>query len=259
MTGTLALVGSGAYLEVMEAVDRRLLSELQRGDPPHVVCVPTATAQRGWKKISEYAELGTAHFERLGARVSVAFVTDRNSAHEQKWVTLLHDADLIYFTGGNPLYLYRTLTDTPFWEAAWSAWTRGATLVGCSAGAMVMGQNVVMRMFNFRFTPAFGLVPKCIVWPHFNLPVFRRISNKLVRSLLTDEMYALGVDEDTATFGKIGQEWEVGGTGNVCILTRSHSTTYPSGSCLTLPDIVNEPETPVELGTLARHRRSTTP
>ena len=259
MTGTLALVGSGAYLEVMETVDRRLLSELQRGDAPHVVCVPTATAQRGWRKINEYAELGMAHFERLGARVSVAFVTDRDSAHELRWAALLRDADLIYFTGGNPLYLYRTLEDTPAWEALQSAWKRGATLVGCSAGAMVMGQNIVMRMFNFRFTPAFGLLPKCIVWPHFNLPVFRRISSKLVRSLLTDEMYALGVDEDTAVFGKIGQEWEIGGVGDVCILTRDHSTIYSPGSRFTLPAFAGELEAPMELGTLTRRRHSTTP
>jgi cyanophycinase len=234
MTGTIALIGSGAYLDVMASVDQHLLAESGQ-ERPHVVCVPTATAQRGWGSISRYVHLGTEHFERLGAKVSVALVTDRVSASDPRWARLLMSADLIYFSGGNPRYLYATLSGTLAWDAVHAAWARGATLVGCSAGAMVMGQNVVMRMFNFRFSPAFGLIPRCLVWPHFNLRAFRRISRVFVNSLLTDGKYALGIDENTAVFGRLGQMWRVEGEGSVSLLMGGESKLYPAGSHLMLP------------------------
>jgi cyanophycinase len=199
------------------------------------VCVPTATAQRGWSSISRYAHLGTEHFERLGAKVSVALITDRASASDSRWHRLLMSADLIYFSGGNPRYLYHTLAGSLAWDAVHAAWTRGATLVGCSAGAMVLGQNVVMRAFSFRFSPAFGLIPHCLVWPHFDLRVFRRISRAFVSSLLTDGKYALGIDENTAVFGRLGQIWKVEGKGSVSLLMGGESQLYPSHSNLTLP------------------------
>jgi hypothetical protein len=42
MNGTLALAGSGEYLERMDVVDRLLLSRLP--GEPRVVCLPTASA-----------------------------------------------------------------------------------------------------------------------------------------------------------------------------------------------------------------------
>ena len=42
-----------------------------------------------------------------------------------KNAAVLENADLIYFSGGNPGYLYETMKDTRAWNAAQRAWAAG--------------------------------------------------------------------------------------------------------------------------------------
>ena len=61
--------------------------------------------------------MGLEHFTRLGAQVQAARIIDRESASDPRWTEIIAAADLIYFSGGDPLYLHRTLVDTPAWDA----------------------------------------------------------------------------------------------------------------------------------------------
>ena len=61
----LAMVGSGEYLQPMEAVDRYLLHSL--GEPARVVCLPTAAGTEGDERIAYWSDLGVEHFGGLGA------------------------------------------------------------------------------------------------------------------------------------------------------------------------------------------------
>jgi len=235
MGGVIALVGSGEYLDVMDGIDRRLLAE--SGEPsPRVVCLPTAAGQEGSASVERWSRLGVAHFRRLGAQVEAVQVIDRASADDPRWADLIRAAHLIYFSGGDPGYLHRTLMDTLAWQAVLEACATGAVFAGCSAGAMIIGEYLPDRFsLNFNFAPGFSWLSHCLLLPHFDRLPFRSILLPLVRRKLSDGQYALGIDENTALIGRIGGEWEVAGAANVLVVTRRSTERYPVGSRLTLP------------------------
>lgn len=235
MTGLIALVGSGEYLDGMNEVDRRLLAE--SGKPnPRVACLPTAAGQEGEASIRRWATLGPEHFRRLGADAEAALVVDRASADDPHWASLIEAADLIYFSGGDPYYVYQTLAGTRAWQAVTSACARGAALAGCSAGAMMLGQWVPSRpALTFKLMPAFGWISNCLILPHFDRLPVRAALLPLIRRQLKDGQYALGLDENTALVGRVGGEWEVMGAARVSLMTRRESKTYAALAHLQLP------------------------
>lgn len=237
MPGLTALVGSGEYLDVMDEIDRRLLAE--SGKPlPHVICLPTAAGYEGPASVERWSEMGIAHFRRLGARVESPPIIDRASADNSHWAARVGAADLIYFSGGDPLYLYRALTGTRTWAAVESAWVRGAVFAGCSAGAMILGAYVPdVRAGDLPLYVAFDKLHNCLVIPHFDLlEAFRPGATDFIRNKLIDGRYALGIDENTALVGRIAGEWEVMGAASAWVLTDHDTRQYPAGSRLTLPD-----------------------
>src|SRR5574337_1021959 len=239
MSGLTALVGAGEYLPTMEAVDGRLLAETN-GRRARVVCIPAAAGQEGAASVERWSQMGVDHFRRLGTEVEAARITDRASAADPQWATLIEAADLIYFSGGDPLYLYRTLAGTQAWAAVESAWARGAVFAGCSAGAMILGAFVPdVTDADLSFHPAFNKLPNCLILPHFDrLETFRPGATAFIRSRLGDghAQRALGIDEHTALVGRIGGEWEVMGAGSVSLMTRDEVIVYRTGSRITLPN-----------------------
>src|SRR5512141_2568432 len=214
MKGLIALLGSGEYLPVMNDVDRYLLgSVVTDGRVPQVVCLPTAAGEEGDESVSRWLRMGQEHFEALGAKVHPLQIIDRASADDPIYEAIIEGADLVYFSGGNPLYLYETMNGSRAWAAAQRAWERGSVYAGCSAGAMILAR----RLPNFRRLGAatvagFGLVQADYVMPHFDhAGPFKFLVNLLRRSMKDNE-YMLGIDEDTALVGSNGGEWRVMGT-----------------------------------------------
>ena len=110
MKGLIALVGAGEYLPVMDEVDRHLLASVNTdGRAPQVVCLPTAAGQEGDESVGRWLKMGEEHFKALGAQVHPLPIIDRASADDPQFEPILESADLIYFSGGNPLYLYETM------------------------------------------------------------------------------------------------------------------------------------------------------
>ncbi len=143
MKGPIALVGSGEYLPVMDEIDRQLLASTRsNGRHPTVVCLPTAAGQEGDSSVGRWLRMGEEHFTALGATVHPLPIIDRSTADDPQYVPILEQADLIYFSGGNPRYLLETMQGSQAWRAASNAWERGAVYAGCSAGAMILGRKV---------------------------------------------------------------------------------------------------------------------
>src|ERR1700690_4115786 len=137
MKGLIALVGAGEYLPVMDEVDRYLLDSVKKeGRAPQVVCLPTAAGQEGDESVGRWLRMGEEHFKALGAEVHALPIIDRASADDTQFEPIILSADLIYFSGGNPLYLYETMNGSRAWAAAQKAWMRGAVYAGGSAGAV---------------------------------------------------------------------------------------------------------------------------
>jgi cyanophycinase len=235
MNGLIALVGSGEYLPIMNDIDRYLLESLKlNGRKPRVVCLPTAAGREGDGSINRWSNMGVEYFQKLDAEVSALRIIDRESADDAQWEPLLENADLIYFSGGDPGYLYQTLQESRAWYAAQRAWERGAVYAGCSAGAMILAS----RIPRFRLSgtgEGFGLVPARFVVPHFDaIPImFRPLVLSLSRQLKKGERM-IGVDEDTALIGSLGGEWQVMGRSKVHVFTDQGKLEYESGQTLIL-------------------------
>jgi cyanophycinase len=232
MKGLIALVGSGEYLPVMNDVDRHLLASVNtNGRAPRVVCLPTAAGQEGNESVNRWLDMGVEHFEALGTQVIPARIIDRISADDPQWESAMENADLIYFSGGNPMYLYETMQGSRAWEAAQKAWERGAVYAGCSAGAMILAQKVPnFRAAGLTSLEAFGIVPAAFVIPHFDR--MRGLWSAYlfgVRRQLKKGQFILGVDEDTALVGKLGGTWQVMGRSQAHIITRDAQQDFNAG------------------------------
>ena len=235
MNGLITLVGSGEYLSVMDDVDRHLLASLNlNGRQPRVVCLPTAAGKEGDGSINRWSGMGVSHFENLGADVEALRIIDRESADDPQWESTLENADLIYFSGGDPGYLYETMNGSRAWNAAQRAWDRGAIYAGCSAGAMILAKQ--MPRFRLAQTQTgFGIVPAQFVLPHFDaMPIVFKPLTLALKAQLKDGQRMIGVDEDTALIGRLGGEWQVMGQSKVHVFTRDSEQTYESGQTLRL-------------------------
>ncbi len=119
MNGLINLVGSGEYLPVMNDTDRYLLASLNlNGRKPRVVCLPTAAGREGDASVNRWLTMGVQHFQDLGAQVTPVRIIDHETANDPQWEPFLESADLIYFSGGDPGYLYETMKGSCAWKAA---------------------------------------------------------------------------------------------------------------------------------------------
>lgn len=192
--GRIALVGSGEYLPVMGEVEAWLLE----GRPQRYVQLATAAAPEGDSSLKRWHDLGSASATRLGAEQVIIDVRKRADADDPAWVDKIKGAGLIYLSGGNPSYLARTLAGTRVWSAIEREWRAGASLAGCSAGAMALGGYVP----DFRHprnggVDGLGVVPGVRVLPHFDRYT-KWMPDFAMRPLVTKGAQILGIDEDTA-------------------------------------------------------------
>jgi cyanophycinase len=178
--------------------------------------------------------MGVQHFQLLGADVNALRIIDRASADDPQWEPFLENADLIYFSGGDPGYLYQTMNGSRAWSAMQKAWDNGAVYAGCSAGAMILAKQMPgLRLAGPQ--EGFGILPAAFVVPHFDaIPgIWKPVVYGLKSQLKAGETM-IGVDENTALVGSLGGEWKVMGAGRVHILTRRNEKTYSDGETLTL-------------------------
>jgi cyanophycinase-like exopeptidase len=220
--GTVALVGAGEFLPSMEPVDRYLLECLQN---PRVAIVPTASAPDGDGVPQQWAAMGITHFARLGIRAEAVMLLTREDAHNPGIVSRLADANFIYFSGGKPRFLLETLTGTAAWKTLEQQLRQGATIAGCSAGAMVLGAALFDFPWVWRTLPALGLVSDLAIIPHFDeIP---KILVSLMRSARQDVTLA-GIDGGTALV-LFKRQRLILGKGGVTIMKGKQTRRYLAG------------------------------
>jgi cyanophycinase len=193
MSGTLALVGAGEYLPGVETIDRWLFERLP--DAPRVVCLPTGAGQEGAERIGYWSRLGVDHFTRLGATVQAVEVVDRATAQDERLADLVRGANFVYLSGGRPAYLLETLADTPILDAILGVLDGGGIVAGCSAGAMIWGEQVRSLRFE-AWLPGFNRLRGAALIPHFD-----EIPQAMIDAAWSSRPAGLsfiGVDRDTA-------------------------------------------------------------
>jgi cyanophycinase len=237
MNGLIALLGSGEYLPVMNDIDAYLLANCGAGGrKPRVVCLPTAAGREGNASVSRWSNMGVEHFTRLGADVRAVPVIDAESANDLDHAAAVEEADVAYFSGGNPAYLHQTMQGSLVWKSAQKVWERGGVYAGCSAGAMILAKEIPdFRAMGLRSISAFGLIPAAFVMPHFDaIPLFGKPLVATLRKRLKDGETMIGISENTAIVGRLGGEWTVMGKSHAHVFTRDESRQYAAGEKFTI-------------------------
>ena len=230
MAGTLALVGSGEYLPSMRPLEARLLE----GRPAKYVQIATAAVPDGEQRLSYWHDLGAAQAAELGVECVIATARTPQEANSVELADAVRGAGLIYLSGGHPGFLADVLRGSLLWQTIVSEWESGASLAGCSAGAMAMTSWIPSLRHPFEGgVEGLGLLPHLRVIPHFDA-FYQRMPSIVDRFLHGKDprIQLIGVDEDTAIVGG-PESWEVTGVGGAWILGDERQRLSSSETLLT--------------------------
>ena len=222
MNGSLALVGSGEYLPAMAAFERSLVDDgVKNGKNPKYIQIPTAAGRESTERLNYWENLGKSQGNLIGVESIFLPIFNREDANNPDLAKRIEGSALMYLSGGDPHYLADTLIGTLVWDAIVENWLSGASLAGCSAGAMVLSSHIPnFRLLKGSATPGLNLLPEIRVIPHFN-KFFKWIPESAAKLLLhvPDESILIGVDELTAIVKRSGaDDWVVFGEAKVHVL-----------------------------------------
>ncbi len=159
------------------------------------------------------------------------------STRDPQVLSTIRDCAAFYFAGGDPVRLSVSLlnpdgTDTPALRAIRQRHAEGAAITGSSAGAMAVSKTMMCEcgagssvdaLVNGRLKLAPGLrfVTDGLVDAHF---LERGLLGRLVEAMkATGELFAIGLDEDTAVLVPGGgAPWVIVGESSAVILRRTN-------------------------------------
>ncbi len=239
MNGSLALVGSGEYLPAMAEFEKSLVQDgVKNGKEARYVQIPTAAGRESADRLEYWKQLGLTQAKAIGVEATYLPIYTREDAFNQKYVDAVANSALMYMSGGDPHHLAEVLIDTPLWSAIVENWKTGASLAGCSAGAMVLSAHIPnFRLLKKTATQGLNLLPEIRVIPHFN-KFFKWIPESAAKVLLhvPDNSILIGVDELTAIVKRSGDtEWVVVGEAKVHVLKGLPDQQLRDGERIKLP------------------------
>ena len=222
MNGSLALVGSGEYLPAMASFEKSLVDDgVKNGKQPKYIQIPTAAGRESTERLSYWENLGKSQGQLIGVESIFLPIFNREDANNPDLAQQIAGSALMYLSGGDPHYLAETLMGTLVWDAIVENWQTGASLAGCSAGAMVLSSHIPnFRLLKGSATAGLNLLPEIRVIPHFN-KFFKWIPESAAKLLLQvpDGSILIGVDELTAIVKRSGDDdWVVWGEAKVHVL-----------------------------------------
>ena len=238
MNGSLALVGSGEYLPAMTEFEKSLVQDgVKNGKESRYIQIPTAAGRESVDRLEYWKQLGLTQAKAIGVEATYLPIYTREDAFNQKYVDSVKNSALMYMSGGDPHHLAEVLIDTPLWSAIVENWRTGASLAGCSAGAMALADHIpALRLPTHTATNGLGLLPHIRVLPHFD-KMFARIPDFMTRFMkVPNGVSVVGIDEDTAIVGG-PFEWEVQGRQSAWLFVDGHRKEFKSGQTLVTPKI----------------------
>jgi cyanophycinase len=202
--GILGLIGGAEFTEDC-SFDSILI---ERSNTKEISVIPAAAAFENPTKVISNA---SDYFKTFGVKVNPIMILNRNDAFNPSVIAQINDSNFIYIPGGSPLHLKSVLKDSPAFEAIIDKWHNGASLVGSSAGAMVLGDPMIDPRGG-AYTVGLKLLSNLTVIPHFNGGHPERISRSL--KFAPKNTVIVGLDEKTAVIRNSDSTWETMGKGN---------------------------------------------
>jgi cyanophycinase len=231
-----SLLGSGEFQPWSEAADRWLLGRAA-GDGS-VLILPTASAPEGDEVFDRWGTMGLEHFATMEVPARVVPLKARSDASDRELVALLDRASVVYFSGGNPAYLARTLEDSPFWNRLLERLVEGMGYAGCSAGVACLTETTfdsASETFDAMYATGLGLIPRTVFSPHWDIvDSWIPGASDFILGSVPEGYTFVGLDEDTAMLGD-GGSWEVSGKSGIHVQVEGERTTYREGNRFELP------------------------
>lgn len=240
LSKTLLLTGSGEFTDEMKYVDSYALSFADQFKRK-IAVIPTAAGKDF--DHDRCIKMAQSHFANYGYDAYGVSILNREDAENKEIVDQIKDAAMIYFSGGDPGYLWNSVKETYLIKTVLSLYDEGVILAGSSAGAWILGKNVltnVYAMLEGAQTPVWeeslGLIENTII-PHYDKAttidkdVFDRVYSQTPEIIKNS---FLGIDENTSLLLTDSNEGMVLGKSGVRVFNNGVDTEYRSGSFFTL-------------------------
>ncbi|MGC2192234.1 MAG: Type 1 glutamine amidotransferase-like domain-containing protein [Candidatus Dormiibacterota bacterium] len=223
-------MGSGEFEAWVGQVELQALSGA--GGDGTAVVLATASAPEGEATFARWNEMGLGHYASLDVSAQALPVRTRDDAELAAHAAAVSQASLIFFSGGNPEYLARTLEGTALWRAVLQALDGGAVYGGCSAGAMVAGaaQQSGPARGRFRFSGGLGLCPSDVFGVHWDSTFMRLLRPAVIRRVPAG-CRLIGIAERTAILTE-ESGWRVYGDGAVEVRDGLIRRSYRAGEVI---------------------------
>jgi len=219
-------MGSGEFLPWSEEAERFALSLGSRSGSIGVL--PTASAPEGDQVFERWGNMAADHYATLELPARLLGLKARADTDNPDLIAAVDDASMVFFSGGNPMYLNETLDGTRFLDAITRALAGGAVFAGCSAGAMVAGARAVRAGGPSFRSVGLGLVPHVRFGVHWNrVPGLPGLKRFMLGGMDRTDAF-VGIDEMTAIVGD-GVTWRVFGLGRVEVRRSGKRNHFRSG------------------------------
>lgn len=165
-------------------------------------------------------------FEEMGAKgIEILDIRDRDQCDDPVMQSYIEDCTGIFMTGGDQLRLCGLLADTPLMATVRRRAQAGeVTLAGTSAGAAVMGHNMIAgggsgespNRSLVDMATGLGIIPEVIVDQHFHNR--NRMARLMSAIAAHPEKLGIGIDEDTCALFEGDDVLQVIGKGTVTVI-----------------------------------------
>ena len=223
-TKTAVLVIGGAEDKIHGRLILQTFFQRCGGSDARIAIIPSASR--------EPAVIGSRYhdiFEEMGAKaIEVLDIREREHGEDPVWQAFVEDCTGVFMTGGDQLRLCGLLSDTPIMERVRMRAQLGEiTLAGTSAGAAVMGQQMIAgggsgespNRSLVDMTAGLGIIPEVIVDQHFhNRNRMARLLSAIASHL---DKLGIGIDEDTCAMFEGDGTFQVIGKGTVTVIDSS--------------------------------------
>jgi cyanophycinase len=217
-----SLIIIGGHEERKPDGDRAILTEVARhADDRKPLVIITVASQAHPESGDEYVRV----FRDLGVQSPrVLALRSRSDAEDERVVSQIAQAAVVFFTGGDQLRITSQVGDSPVFRCLHERYRQGATIAGTSAGAAAMSETMVVGgegdaspgISALRMAPGLGLLPGVVVDSHFaERGRFGRLLGAVAQNPAN---LGLGLDEDTAVSVERGQRFRVLGSGAAYVL-----------------------------------------
>lgn len=217
-TGELLIIGGHEDKEG-ERLILRSLAERIGGGKLVVATLATEEPKQSWEEYERvFRNLGVRHVHHLA-------VEERAQAETLKVMSVLQDADAVFFTGGDQLKITSLIGDTPAYSRIFEILIEGGILAGTSAGASVMSETMLVgggqsgshRIGdNIQLAPGFGFAKDMVIDQHF--AERGRVSRLMGVVGQNPRIIGVGIDENTAIQLTPFKGFRVIGEGGVTVL-----------------------------------------